>query len=216
MTKTKKKKPRTKSEIVVNPLYVRLFGGAQKKGDLRKAKILESAIHCIAELGIENTNFETIGRRAGMIRAHVQYYFHDRDDIVKAAIQLTTATAQEITIQAVTRATTDRARIDAVVEAAFEWAREYPEQIPIVGLLYYYATFKPDYQALHTQIRNVGAQRLAAVLGSVGVKGDLLTKAVAIHRLITGGLIDAFTTNPPPTRAEIEKAILVQIPSLLA
>ena len=223
MAKTKpktKKKKKSESAPVINPLYFRLFGATPSRSDIRRAKILESAILCISELGIENTNFETVGKRAGMNRAHVQYYFSDRDDIVKAAIRLTISTAQEITIQTVTKISDPRKRLEALVTAAFDWAQKYPEQIAIIGLIYYYATYQADYRIMHTEIRNVGVQRIAAILKGLSDASEksaakIADQSLAIHRLITGALVETFTTNQTVNRAEVQREILRQIAVLI-
>ncbi len=181
-----------------NPLYAQFVGFTQRKGDIARAKIIAAVTHCIAHLGIEATTFESVGKFCGMRRAHVAYYYPDLQDLILAAIQLTVATAQQSTVSHVFNAASDHERIAGFCRGAFDWAEKNPDQARVLLLFYYYASWQPKYRALHDEIRRYGAQRIAAVLKpllpSVSAK-ELQDKAKLVQNLLTGALIDHYTTD---------------------
>ena len=100
-------------------LLARLFETKPRKGDLRKLAMAQAAITSLATEGIENTTLDSIGKRLGIRRSHVVYYFKMREELVAAAICLITVTAQDITVRKVSAAATARERLIAIVDGAF-------------------------------------------------------------------------------------------------
>jgi len=194
--KRKTKLPGAKREV--SPLYAKLLSFEPRRRDMRRALIVEAAIECIGKLGVEDTHFESIGQRSGMGRAHVKYYFKDRDEIVKAAIEFVATTAQMITLECISRANSPKERLQAFVEGAFRWVESYPEHLPVMGLNYYYCMYRPDYQKLHSQIRSLGEERARSLLGELlpKVSSEHRNRAAkAIQNLILGNLLDWSTTK---------------------
>lgn len=202
----KGKKTDTSEELKLhNPLYAEFLDFAPRKGDIRRARVLEATIRCIAELGGEKTNFESIGKRAGMLRAHVAYYYPDRDELVKAAIKFAVATAQHHTVLAVTQARTDEERLLAFIDGTYNWIEAYPEHGPVILLLYHYCSVDPFYRKIHTEAREMGAQRIEALLKPLlanAAPRELREKSKAIQALLTGHIMDFLSTNCARTLRE--------------
>src|SRR5689334_19026745 len=148
----------------VDPLVFQLFDVAPRKGDLRKIAIIKSAIDCIATSGIENLSLETVGKRLGIGRAHVGYYFKTVSQIIDLVIQYIMANAQKITVEKVSAAKTPKGMLDAMVEAAFEWAHDFPEQASVYMLFFYYCTNDASKREVQKTIRQTGAARIEAIL----------------------------------------------------
>ncbi len=190
-----------------HPLYAQFFNFRPRKGDIRRARIIESAITCLSTLGVEATSFEAIGKQTGMLRAHVAYYYKDRRDIVRDAIKFCVATVQSITVEHVSAATTDKERLVAFIEATFEWAEKFPKHLNLILLMYYYASYDPTYRKLHTEIRELGAQRIGAIVKPlVSEKRSVDYRIVAkrIQYLITGNLVEYASTTPSVSLAKLK------------
>jgi AcrR family transcriptional regulator len=189
-------------------------GLAPRKGDLRKIKIIEGAIECIAKHGIEKTNFETIGNAVGMLRAHVAYYFPHKNEILLSVIKYCMATAQQTTVQRVLLVRTDWDRFIASVDASFDWAEENPNQCTAILLLYYYCRIEPEFLALHSEARELGNQRLAALLTPLlpkRLESEILDIAHELQVIITGYLVDFTTTKKKETLKTLRKKIVQRI-----
>lgn len=184
-----------------DPLYRLAFEIKPGKGDQRRVAVLEATLTCLSKRGIEATNFETIGKEAGMLRAHVAYYFPNLDALIEAAIKFVIANAQRITVENVMRATTPRERLTTFIESAFDWAERYPSHLPVLLQLYSYCATRKPYRTMHTEIRLMGADRLKAIIESdlmtSGKKPDrALELALTIQDLITGSILTLTTTEP--------------------
>lgn len=195
--------------MAVDPVFFRLFELGALKGDVRKAQIITAAIECIATVGIEDTTFDAIGKRLNIRRSHVAYHFADKPQIIESAIRYITAVAQETTVELLKAARSRDEKLAAVVEGAFRWAREQPEQATAMLLLHYYASFRPEYRRLHHQIRASGAVRLATILEG---HPRALGMARQIQFLITGSLLECLSTQKKLSEiAEIKNELITTV-----
>lgn len=148
----------------LNPLIQSLFQFEYRKGDIRKAHIIEAAIRCLTSYGLEKTTYELIGKEAKIKRSHVAYYFSSKEEIIEACVKYMTATAQALTVEKVKVASTPRDKILGVVEGAFAWVQKYPLHAKGFMAFYHLATYLPEYQKLNSEIRELGAQRLTVLV----------------------------------------------------
>jgi AcrR family transcriptional regulator len=217
------KKKKQKNTPEVNPIYASLLSFEPRRRDLRKAAIVEASIRAIHRLGIEETNFETIGKLSGMGRAHVKYYFKDRSEIIQAAISFVATTAQMVTLEYISRAKSPRERLQAIVDGAVHWAHQYPEHLSVLGLNYYYCIVDKKYRAAHTEIRKLGADRVLAILIEMHSLGELKKQkhqsfedlAKMIQNLILGTLVDWGTTSSATPLKKIQSDLMTAIDSWL-
>lgn len=182
----------------VDPLMVKLFEFRPRKGDLKKASIITAAIECLSEEGLEKTTFEAIARKIGTRRAHVNYYFADKQKIFLAAIQYIAATYQSISLECLEKAKKDEDLLEAYLEGPFKWAKNHPEQLSVMFLLYYLSTFQKEYLELNHQIRKGGALRISYVLRKKDPslsKKEASLKAKSIQNILSGCLLDVATTK---------------------
>ena len=179
-------------------LHSKFLNFSPKKGDLRKAELLEATIYCLAHLGIENTTFESIGKRCHMKKTHVAYYFPDKADLVEAAIKFVVAHVQDITVEFVSQSEKPTSVLKAFVEGTFHWVASYPDEPRVILLMYYYSTISPSYKKLHDQVRQLGAKRLSAILKNISPKSasnTCLEGGKHIQALLTGYLVEYLTTE---------------------
>jgi AcrR family transcriptional regulator len=208
-----------KKKDLTQSLYAQFFNFSPKKGDLRRVAIIEAALDCIAAQGIESLSFESLGQRLGMQRAHVAYYFPERDDIIEAAIKFVVSTAQTFTIEAIKEATNDRGRLQAYVSGAFDWLETFPKHGPTILLFYYYTCFNRKYRRMHDEVREMGAERLIGILKPivpVAKHTALRPLAIRIQNLITGNLVYFTTTNTPMSLRELGERTLHDVEAALA
>jgi len=59
----------------------------QDRGRATRARLLESAMTCLAELGWSGATVAVIARHAGVSRGATQHYFPTREDLVTAALE---------------------------------------------------------------------------------------------------------------------------------
>lgn len=196
---------------ITNPLYAQLLKFKPKKGDLRKVEILEGAIETIANEGVERLSFESLGKKLNMRRAHVAYYFPDRDEIVLAAIKLVVATVQSFTVERVKLAASDEERLVAFVEGTFKWAETYPKHPPVILLLYYYSSHDKRYRKLHDEARRLGAERIEAIVRPLlppARRRHAGAAAKLVQAILTGHLLDHYTTEPRLSLERLEERTL--------
>src|SRR6266851_2161536 len=63
---------------------------ATAKGRATRERILQAAAELIAEKGAAGMSLDDVGARAGASRSQLYHYFEDRDDLVRAVIDVTT------------------------------------------------------------------------------------------------------------------------------
>ncbi len=199
-------------------LYSQFLKFKPNKGDMRRIAILESAIECIATIGVESSTLEAIGKKNKMTKAHVAYYYGDRKTIVEAAIKFVVATVQSFTVRHVKEAEDDTQRLTAFVNGTFDWIATYPKHSAVILLLYYYSSYDSFYRRLHSEIRNLGAERLeAVVLPLLPVSRAKLAPYLGkmIQSIMTGHILDHITTNSPLSLEQLRRKTVKEISELI-
>lgn len=116
-----------------------------------------------------------------------------------AAIKFAVGTVQSRSVDAVKGAKDPGARLRAFFSATVKWAEQYPDHASLVLLLYYYASYEPDLLKLHSEIRRLGAERIAALVGQVipaASEQGMQSAAASIQASMTGHLLEWLTTEP--------------------
>jgi AcrR family transcriptional regulator len=185
----------------LDPRILDLFEFRPRKGDLKKLEIIQAAIDCLAELGLENTNYEAIAQRLQTRRAHIAYHFGEKNQIFLAVVKFILGTYQQTLVDALTNVkdqTDAKALLRAYINAAFDWAEQEPKQLQCMLLLYYMCTLHTEFLELHHQVRLGGTERLSYLitLSSPELKPSEATRrAKTLQNLLSGTLLDAVTTH---------------------
>lgn len=197
----------------VDPIMMELFEFRPRKGDVKKGEIIVAAIECLATLGLENTTFEAIAKKIGTRRAHVNYYFPNKEEIFLSAIKYIAATYQSISLKCIESAKPGDNLLDYYVEGPFVWAKKHPDQLSVMFLLYYLSTFKKEYLELNHQIRKGGVDRISYMLrqnNSELTKSTSDSMAKSIQNILSGCLLDVSTTKGKSlSQAKREAKILI-------
>lgn len=176
---------------VTDGMILDLFGYRPGRGEQKKIQILEAVIEILAQEGIQELTFESVGKKVRLGKANVRYHFKTVHEMVEGAFKFITFVAQKLTLEKMERAGTPRAKIEAVVGGAFEWYRNFPMHIPVWGLFCYYSAIDSKLSRLHSVIRAEGRNRLAGILKEADYSDrEANDLASEIQSLITGTLLD--------------------------
>lgn len=204
----------------INPaLYAQFLNFKPRKSDLRRISILEAAIEALSEVGVEKTTLEEVGRRASMTKAHVAYYFKNREELVEATIRLAVTHAQTYTVKRVQENPKGQSLVAAIAQGTLDWFAKNPKHRAILLLLYYYASFEPKYRQLHDEIRRLGAERLDAIVQKEFPKLPKPARwafVKEVQSLLTGHLLEFATTTHDESTAKLEKKVMQDLHARLA
>lgn len=203
-----------KKEPQNSDLYAAFLNFKPSRSDQRKIDLLESTIDCIASIGVESITLEELGKRTGMTKAHVAYHFKSCRLLVEAAVKFVISTGQSETVAKVSVAKEPRDKLIAFVNATFEWLEKFPKHSSVMLLFYYYANTQLEYRALHTEVREFGAKRLAAILGFMGVPGTPSGHyrcAKLVQGILTGSIINTVTITHRDSWESVRKSTLRDI-----
>jgi AcrR family transcriptional regulator len=177
--------------------YLEVLKTEPSSKDARRASLVKTVMEILAREGLDELTLERVGKRAGMARSHVVYYFKNRDSLIRAAVDCAALSAQTIIGRRVEQGGDAREKLLFYVEACFTWIETYPEHAAVYTLLYYLATLNKTYRDLHSTIRETGAKRIQTILASDKTRPGAKAARIArdIQALITGHLIDVTTTR---------------------
>jgi AcrR family transcriptional regulator len=172
------------------------FAPPEKTRD-RILQIVQAALDSLYEEGFDRTSFETVGKRCRMRRSHIAYYFKRREDMLEAVFRYIADSAQKAVVAEIAPATTPSEQIEALIRGHFRWAERSPKLVLVMMLFYFQAMRVPRFADLHHEIREVGTDRIAAVvrLGLGIAPKPAYAIAKNIQALLTGNIIDHFSTG---------------------
>lgn len=189
---------RPAKKVTVSSALTKVVESSTKKGDLKKAQIIEASIVCIAKHGIEKASFEKIGKEANMTRAHVNYYFKEKPDLLKATLEYVLVNAQEMTAAHLAKVEESSEILKAMNDVTFDWLEAYPSHISVLALLNYYCIVDKKFKDFNTAARETSRQRMMKILSVY--RPDLKTAelrklAFAVHALMTGYILEYSTSD---------------------
>jgi AcrR family transcriptional regulator len=193
-----------------------LFPTKVTKGDLKKAEIINATIDCIATIGWENTSYDAIGKNLGIGRAHVAYYFKDKDELFLMAFKFVSATAQEETRQEIDKAKNFTDKYLASAKGALNWLKKHPKQVSVVMAFYYLASINKKFRAIHAAIRKAGHKRLYDHLITKYSPAKASRLARDFQNLVTSTVIELHTTQGLREYAKAEKELLTSLKEMLS
>jgi AcrR family transcriptional regulator len=172
-------------------VWLRVLGDIK---DLKKRKIIEAALSIISTHGIESLTFESVGERLDTTKANIRYHFQSKDDLIFLVTKVVVINAQLITAQLVEKAATPELKLRAIIGGAYQWCRQYPEQISCWAMYFYYSTLFTPYMKFFTEVRATGTSRMEMILRALPQKNasrDIshLQIADTIQNVITGQII---------------------------
>ncbi len=192
-------------------IVTQLFNLVPTKGNLKRVEIIEAAIECLVTIGIDKTTFEAIASKIGTRKAHVAYYFPNKDDIFIEVVKYISTVSLDVTEQLLKTVKKDDDPFEVYVKSAFIWGEKYPKQAMLLPLFYYLCTFKKEYQLLNDQIQENNEKQIRILLSSkigMGPNSERIKNmARTIQHTIIGELINAATTSHGSYQDAKERAL---------
>ncbi len=179
------KKTEKENDLTV---FSKIFPTKLSRGDLRKMDIIRATIACLAEDGFENTNFESVGKRAHIQRAHVAYHFKTKEQLVESAIKYILAQGQETVLDYMTHAASSQSPLDAYIEGTFRWLNPGTGYGPSLLLLGYLSSVYPSFRVLSNEFKRIGTERVKTLLPGIASMDKKRSEVVSerVHTWILG------------------------------
>lgn len=187
------------TEVINGADLNQIFGDGPSKGTLKKFEIVQATIECIATIGFEKTTYEAIAKKIGTRRAHIAYYFKDKQDIFKACIKYIVSNYHNVSLDHVSKATSPKDKLLKYVEGPYIWSQKYPNELSSMLLFYYLCTVHNSYKKLHDNVRSAGIERIRIILSDelkVQLpKREVLTLCRSIQNIMNGSHLSAETSS---------------------
>lgn len=174
----------------------------------RREQLVQAIVQIVAREGAEGLTFEKVGSAIGIPRAHVAYYFKDREAMLEAAITRVVEFGQECTLRRIESAKSQEDALCASVDGAMDWLEKHPKYVVVLSLFGALATYHPRFKQLNTQIREAGELRIVSLLESGAAeitRAEALNLARDIHGLLTGNIIGWASTRNKVSLVELRK-----------
>lgn len=179
----------------------------------RRARILDAAVHLIAERGYDRISVGEIAEAAGCSKAVLYDHFRSKGELAVAVVEDTNlALLQHVgaTVEAV-RGEPARARFERGIDAFFEFVEQRPTAC---RTLFRDPSADPDVFDAHTRAKQVASQGVSAMIASnmdrepvqpdhdlmVELFGEILTSAL-------GGMALWWQGHPDVPRAQLVRAM---------
>ncbi len=191
-------KSRPAPKNALSSALIKVVESSTKKGDLKKAKIIEASVACLAKHGIEKASFEKIGKEAKMTRAHVNYYFKEKPDLLQATLEFVLVNAQEMTTKKLEKVQKSEDLLKALNEVTFEWVETFPQHVAVLALLNYYCIVDKKFKNFNTTARETARMRLVEILKIHRPEMKLIELkklAFAVHAIMAGYILESSTTK---------------------
>jgi AcrR family transcriptional regulator len=98
----------------------------QNRSVVRQQKVLEAALACFSETGIEQTDMRTISARADTSLGSIYYQFGNRDGLVAAVYLEGLARYQQALMMKLAASRSARSALAALIEAHIDWSLSEP------------------------------------------------------------------------------------------
>ncbi|MGZ3774026.1 MAG: TetR/AcrR family transcriptional regulator [Bdellovibrio sp.] len=165
-----------------------------------KTKIIESAMECIADLGLEATTFQAIADKAKISQPLVAYHLKKRENIFIEAFTHLLDTSLVATESSLAEALSPKDKLINYIMVSLQVFRSHAAIPKMYIAFYYLSSFDPTYRKMNDKLKQEATQRilniLALGLGSGDFKSsDPLLTAKIIHTSITGLLLNLACEN---------------------
>src|SRR6266581_3268033 len=74
----------------VSLAMVKAYAPATAKGRAMRERIVQAAAELVAEKGVAGVSLDDVRARTGASRSQLYHYFEDRDDLIRAVVDVTT------------------------------------------------------------------------------------------------------------------------------
>ena len=176
------------------------------KGEKTKELSIQSAIHCLANLGYAETTFQAIADHSGLSQPLVVHYFKKKENVFPTVIDYLIQRAQATQLPPHSSSATEDLRV--YLAAAVQIFRFAPSTSRVYFTLTYLAVFKDQYKTSYAKIREANIHRLTDIIAK-GIahkefsSGSILLKAQIINSFLAGVFVDLMIANSTASDEEI-------------
>jgi DNA-binding transcriptional regulator YbjK len=114
-------------------------GRRDRRGELRRAELLEAAIHLIGEHGLDAVSLRAVAAEAGVPAASTSYYFRSKDDLIDEALRtLAEREIERLRERRVALGAAGATDLEATTAALSAWIEEQLTPVGRVAMLAQY------------------------------------------------------------------------------
>jgi DNA-binding transcriptional regulator YbjK len=187
-------------------------GRRDRRGERRRAELLEAAIHLIGARGIEAVTHRAVAAAAGVPAASTSYYFRSKDELIHEALR--TLAGREIERLRARRAALGDglADLDATTEALAVWIEEQTAPEGRVAMLAQYhlqieAARRPEARAILEDWKRGTDELAETAMASLGAR-DVRTAAILLVCAIDGLRLRLLASGHAPLTPPELRAVL--------
>jgi len=165
-----------------------------------KLGILTESIRLFGANGIDQTSFAMIAKATKVTQPNVLYHFPSKEILVHEMVQRILTHNRESVEALMKPGDSGREKLEKYLQGNLAWTNQYPDETRVILLLYYYATFRPEFRDLYASILKSARTRLAGFLQcwvrEENKKPDQSLDLLAqiLHDWVLGSLINHLTT----------------------
>jgi AcrR family transcriptional regulator len=132
---TKERREHTRSGVAAPEPSTRREGLRYAQAKQTRARVLESAVACIDELGIARASSNEIARRAGMTWGAIQHHFGSREDLLLSVIESNFSELESNVRNAAVVGGTTLERVQALADLLWDYCSDIRFRVSIEILL---------------------------------------------------------------------------------
>jgi AcrR family transcriptional regulator len=173
-----------------------------------KGSILTESIRLFGENGIDQTSFAMIAKATKVTQPNVLYHFPSKEILVHEMVQRILIHNRESVESLMKPGDSGRDKLEKYLLGNLAWAKQYPDDTRVILLLYYYATFRPEFRDLYASILKSARARLEGFLQcwvreeNKDLEQPLDLLAQILHDWVLGAVINHLTTASVRLSAE--------------
>jgi AcrR family transcriptional regulator len=209
---TKERPERTHSDVAAPVPSTRREGLRDAQAKQTRARVLESAVACIDELGIARASSNEIARRAGMTWGAIQHHFGSREDLLLSVIESNFSELESNVRNAAVVGGTTLERVQALADLLWEYCSDIRFRVSIEILLD--LRRDPAGSDLVAQRLSDANESMGAMWDEICVQALDLPSDPTIARILFGAVRGfALTRHMNAWRSSFtqERALLVQL-----
>lgn len=163
--------------------------------------ILTESIRLFGENGIDQTSFAMIAKATQVTQPNVLYHFPSKEILVHEMVQRILTHNRDSVEALMKPGDSGRDKLEKYLLGNLAWAKQYPDDTRVILLLYYYATFRPEFRDLYASILKTARARLEGFLQCwVREENKKTTEpldllAQMLHDWVLGSIINHLTTS---------------------
>lgn len=188
-------------------------GRRDRRGERRRAELLEAAIRLIGAQGIEAVTHRAVAAEAGVAAASTSYYFRSKDELIHDALR-TLAEREVERLRERRAALGDEAQssLDAVVEALAAWIEEQLGPPGSIALLAQYhlqleAARRPEARTILEAWKDGTDELAATAMAALGAR-DVHAAGILLVCAIDGLRLRLLASGHTPLTPEELRAVL--------